>query len=1182
MKKCLTICALFMGITFAQEDPPDCPMSGRPSPNILHANYHCIADWDPCTKKDYQHIAWPTWPNHWNEGRSEKLINPLRGEVLTSPLLETGNWGMEICDEREEFVNGVRRLQGYLKPEWKVYDRELFLGDHAETEGEGWKNRDEILQAVNRIPSFSLYNTRTGILRTFALISESDHNGDMEFFNFFAEGEISNGNEHSRNFNSAFGLLENGLPSGIPLSKAQNSGFGGWTSYFESSKSRNFWWVVDQVLPYNEWDLYAGTASGVDPSVMLRYYLTVKATEGIELDGTMITEEKSGLRPPNGVFKGNQYSGAIGSLGLKKGTAQAISGSIGALSAGNGGSLLETMNGEFNVAKATQLGSYLANIAAGGGLTAGPIAASLATNLLFGGGSQQRVTWEESKISLTGTITRQGAINHAEIPMSRRNTTKLPALLKTASGLPRQDVEIGLYNFRNSPRVAVKRVDYWGDIKMPWGGYRKTFLRSEYFVNIEDPTCDLVLNTTNGNHFASLKMMPVLWDSTNSKWEYKGENQSLQNPIFYSNGIPWFISPDYGLLDDEHFKVGVEIMVQLVGEENGMARPVLSQRAFEADLIMDPNPIQVSLGRIEEIPENIPPEARAIPVFTSTPVCNVDYPIGSTIRNHVLRQTNPRNTVFEISTKTGVDDYAGTDDSIYAEITTCSATNTEQTFRYRLNNPHFDDFEKNTVASFSFSEPGEIGPIKRVRFANMMPMRHDETHPGWLLENFQIMQRKVNTGEISGMPLNVNANTWLSAEYCPFPGGSCIPYMIIGAEAHPGISFEAPNKVVYTYDVPGMESSCEAYVEREGQHLPAILMGANLGATIGKNLNIVGSHFGRSTDAVRVFLGEQEATVLRVVPEELTIFVPPMTAGRYSIKVIVNGMESSNTDAYVDIEEPPTIPPPPPTDQTPSFLSFDENPSTWHSNETAVTSDASIKVGNSGYSLSIGGEGYRVVRSKRFCASELKTYGTKLALDVYIPSNPSNPWWLGEVALFMDAPSAGVYNSWQGNVQLTGLSTGAWHTVEIPLNVQALAALSGTDCDLEFGIVINAASAGESFRIDNLHFTGTILNSETDSDPELPPTSGTGASFVCGGVCLQASAAASAWTPMTLNTLDEKWFVLNQKPSGWQASEMAGRSISANGVPLAVGADFPSAAADGKWYIRFFAGQHSWASWSQW
>jgi hypothetical protein len=87
--------------------------------------------------------------------------------------------------------------------------------------------------------------------------------------------------------------------------------------------------------------------------------------------------------------------------------------------------------------------------------------------------------------------------------------------------------------------------------------------------------------------------------------------------------------------------------------------------------------------------------------------------------------------------------------------------------------------------------------------------------------------------------------------------------------------------------------------------------------------------------------------------------------------------------------------------------------------------------------------------------------------------------------------------------------------------------------------------------------------------------------FVCQGACLSAQPL-SAYQNAVLNTTGERWYVVTDMVQGWQASEVAGRAISVNGVTLQPGQMPLPSRVNGKYYFRFSAGTYTWASWGFW
>jgi hypothetical protein len=85
-----------------------------------------------------------------------------------------------------------------------------------------------------------------------------------------------------------------------------------------------------------------------------------------------------------------------------------------------------------------------------------------------------------------------------------------------------------------------------------------------------------------------------------------------------------------------------------------------------------------------------------------------------------------------------------------------------------------------------------------------------------------------------------------------------------------------------------------------------------------------------------------------------------------------------------------------------------------------------------------------------------------------------------------------------------------------------------------------------------------------------------------GQACYNARTLTRNQQSGSFNTTGEIWFVINENPNGWQASEVQGRRIYVNGVQVTSGQMPLPAAINGRRYFRFTAGDRTWASWSFW
>lgn len=88
--------------------------------------------------------------------------------------------------------------------------------------------------------------------------------------------------------------------------------------------------------------------------------------------------------------------------------------------------------------------------------------------------------------------------------------------------------------------------------------------------------------------------------------------------------------------------------------------------------------------------------------------------------------------------------------------------------------------------------------------------------------------------------------------------------------------------------------------------------------------------------------------------------------------------------------------------------------------------------------------------------------------------------------------------------------------------------------------------------------------------------------FECVGACQSATPLSRYQNSGAFGTTGERWFVVSENISGWQASQIAGRTITVNGVTVTAGEMPLPAKVDGVYYFQFSGGNFTWASWSFW
>ena len=261
----------------------------------------------------------------------------------------------------------------------------------------------------------------------------------------------------------------------------------------------------------------------------------------------------------------------------------------------------------------------------------------------------------------------------------------------------------------------------------------------------------------------------------------------------------------------------------------------------------------------------------------------------------------------------------------------------------------------------------------------------------------------------------------------------------------------------------GWDTTYSVGIEVTIPDLPVVSSLSKYTALRGDSLWIYGSNFGTDTAQVCVLLDSLEMQVLKVRDGALRVVVPQNAFGD-SLPVIVsrNGFVAKNTPLLF-------------IQANPWFMSFDEDPETWTSTNADLSRDTLIRSIDSGASLQVHGGGYLVIASPAFNTTDIGQYSGQLDLDVWVPDSQSNQYWYGDAQMLISIPAAGLSNAWIGGVSLTGLDSG-WNTVSFQIGSLALEAIAGDWANAQFFIVLNVNQNAEDWRVDNLRFSGDIVN----------------------------------------------------------------------------------------------------------
>jgi hypothetical protein len=146
-----------------------------------------------------------------------------------------------------------------------------------------------------------------------------------------------------------------------------------------------------------------------------------------------------------------------------------------------------------------------------------------------------------------------------------------------------------------------------------------------------------------------------------------------------------------------------------------------------------------------------------------------------------------------------------------------------------------------------------------------------------------------------------------------------------------------------------------------------------------------------------------------------------------------------------------------------------ESVSDWHTTSGVLTRVTSPKTQGAA-AVQISGNGYAELTNTRPLTSSDLTVTARFLIDLFIPTLQVTPYWIGQLQLFLTCPSRTIYHEFAGQRDLTGLSLGAFHTIEIAVPANLRSALQGSFNDLTLGIALNVDKGCGPHVFDNARF----------------------------------------------------------------------------------------------------------------
>ena len=159
--------------------------------------------------------------------------------------------------------------------------------------------------------------------------------------------------------------------------------------------------------------------------------------------------------------------------------------------------------------------------------------------------------------------------------------------------------------------------------------------------------------------------------------------------------------------------------------------------------------------------------------------------------------------------------------------------------------------------------------------------------------------------------------------------------------------------------------------------------------------------------------------------------------------------------------------------------------SDWHSQHTTLALDGNRK--SEGNTSLVSPAGWKIIESRNISTSDFDLIGERMSLDVFVPANTQNPYWVGTIELWLYVPSSNRRIQLGNQIQLQPYF-GGWKSYEFPVSSQVRQILFEQHHDARFQIVLNSA---DSLWIDNLKFTGQLTeNTVNVVEPECPQDNG--------------------------------------------------------------------------------------------
>jgi len=162
-----------------------------------------------------------------------------------------------------------------------------------------------------------------------------------------------------------------------------------------------------------------------------------------------------------------------------------------------------------------------------------------------------------------------------------------------------------------------------------------------------------------------------------------------------------------------------------------------------------------------------------------------------------------------------------------------------------------------------------------------------------------------------------------------------------------------------------------------------------------------------------------------------------------------------------------------------------ESDSDWHSEYTFISLDTKRK--KEGRKSLVTPAGWKIIESRSISTTDFELVGNKMGLDIFVPITTQNPYWIGNVEIWVSVPSINKRIQLGSGQQIQSY-LGGWSTYEFSVPNSVKQILEESHSDVQFQILLNTA---DSLWIDNLRFSGDVSENPIKNwSPECPDDEG--------------------------------------------------------------------------------------------